>query len=128
MNLEQRRAKARMDAKYLREVAATPYQQKQAMLFRNGITDKDLKKSWERGWKDGKEQVEQFCFHTIYAAILITMCEKYGWKNDDAADLLREIDRQVVACIEDQEIVDEAYEKTGVKLEWKDPLERVQGA
>ncbi len=126
MNREQRRAKARRDAQYLREIAATSLQQKEAMLFRNGITDKDLKESWERGWKDGKEQVEQFCFHVIYAAILITMCEKHGWSGDDAADLLREIDKQVVICVEDQEIVDEAYEKTGVKLEWKDPLERVQ--
>lgn len=126
MNREQRRAKARRDAKYLREIAATSQQQKEAMLFRNGITLDDLEREHKNGWMEAKEEVEQFCFHTIYAAVLITMCEQHGWDADKAADLLREIDKQVVICVEDQELVNEAYAKTGIKLEWKDPLERVQ--
>lgn len=126
MNREQRRAKARRDAKFLREVAATSQQQKEAMLFRNGITLDDLEKKYQDGLMEGKELTEQFCFHVIYAAILITMVERHGWNADDVADLLKEIDRQVVICVEDEEIAEEAYEKTGVKLEWADPLERVQ--
>lgn len=126
MNRQQRRAKARNDKKFLMEVAATSTERKQAMLFRNGITLDDLQDAHKDGWTQGKEDTEQFCFHVIYAAILITMCEKHGWDADDAADLLKEIDRQVVTCIEDQEIVDEAYEKTGIQLSWTDPLERVQ--
>ena len=126
MNREQRRAKARRDAKYLREIEATSVQQKEAMLFRNGIRIKDLEQAREDGWKQGKEDTEQFCFHVIYAAILITICEKYGWDADKAAELLREVDHQVVTCIEDQDIVDEAFEKTGIQLSWTDPLERVQ--
>lgn len=127
MNRQQRRAKARNDKKYLNGLLATPAEQRQAQLFRNGITLEDLKREREAGWMQGKEDVEQFCFHTIYAAILITMVEHHGWDGDKAADLLKEIDRQVVTCIEDQDIVDEAYRKTGIQLSWTDPLERVQG-
>jgi hypothetical protein len=45
---------------------------------------------------------------------------------DQAVDLLVEIDRQVVLCAEDQELVDEAYEKTGVELHWEDAVGRIE--
>jgi hypothetical protein len=38
---------------------------------------------------------------------------------------LIEIDKQTVLCVEDADIVAEAYEKTGVQLNWEDAVERI---
>ena len=64
-------------------------------------------------------------FHTIYAAFLITMIDGHGMDADQAVDMLTEIDKQVVLCVEDAELVEEAYRKTGVELNWDDALERI---
>lgn len=53
------------------------------------------------------------------------MIDHRGMNQDEAVELLREIDRQVVVCVEDEELTEEAYQKTGVELRWKDALERV---
>ena len=121
-----RRQKQRMDAQFARRMDASSQELKMAALYKNGITVADLERERKAGLMDGKKITEDFCFHTIYAAILITMCEKHGWNADDAADLLKEIDQQVVVCIEDKELVNEAFEKTGIQLEWTDPVERIK--
>ena len=125
---EMRRLQARRDAQLLRQMEASPVERQKAALFRNGITFKDVENEKKAAFADGKKQAEEFSFHVIYAAILITMVEKHGWSSEDASDLLREVDKQVVLCVEDLDLTNEAYEKTGLKLEWQDPIERIQEA
>ena len=125
---EMRRAQAREDARLVRQMEASPAERQRAALFRNGITFKDVENEKRAAFAEGKKMAEEFVFHTVYAAILITMVEKHEWSPDDAADLLREIDKQVVLCVEDRELANEAYEKTGLQLDWEDPIERIQEA
>jgi hypothetical protein len=54
------------------------------------------------------------------------MIDHHGMDMDQAVDLLIEMDKQVVLCAEDQELVDEAYEKTGVELNWDDAVGRIE--
>ncbi len=123
---EMRRAQARKDLRLVRQMEASPIERQKAALFRNGITFKDVENEKRAAFADGKKLAEEFVFHTVYASILITMVENHGWEPDAAADLLREIDKQVVLCVEDQELVNEAFEKTGLRLQWDDPIERIQ--
>jgi len=123
---EMRRQKARKDAHYLRMMEASPIEQKQAALFRNGITHEDMKRETKKAFDAGRHVTEQFLFHVIYAATLITLCDKHGWDSNDAVKLLKEIDHQVALCVDDVDMADEAYEKTGVEFKWSDPLERIQ--
>lgn len=123
---EMRRAQARKDLRLVRQMEASPIERQKAALFRNGITFKDVENEKRAAFAEGKKLTEEFVFHTVYAAILITMVENHGWEPDVAADLLREIDKQVVLCVEDQELVNEAFEKTGLRLQWEDPIERIQ--
>ena len=103
----------------------TPIEQLKAAFYRNGITEKDVEAAYRKGAEEGRKFAEDFCFHTIYAAFLIVMIEKNGMNPDDAAKLLIEIDKQTVLCVEDTEIADEAYRKTGIKIDWDEPLERI---
>ena len=121
-----RRQQMRQEARYAAQMQAASSNAQKAALFRNGITFADVEKEYKRGWDDGKKTAEEFAFHAIYAAVLLVMTENHGWEPDDAADLLREIDHEVVLCVEDADLAKEAYRKTGVELKWDDPLERVQ--
>lgn len=123
---EIRRQKQRHDRNTLAEIRLTPQEELRLKYFRNGITEKDVQKAYEDGMKEGRKFAEDFAFHTIYAAFLITMIDKHGMDADEAVDLLTEMDHQVVVCVEDQELTDEAYEKTGVELHWDDAIERIE--
>lgn len=125
MGRAQRRQQIRADRKALMEMELSPADKLRASFFRNGITLKDVQEKYEEGLKEGRRFAEDFAFHTIYAAFLITMIDHRGMNQDEAIELLREIDRQVVVCVEDEELTEEAYQKTGVELRWKDALERV---
>jgi hypothetical protein len=123
---EIRRQKERQDRKLLMEMELAPADRLKAAFYRNGITLDDMKKEYERGFKDGRKISEDFAFHAVYAAFLITMIDHHGMEQDEAISLLREMDNQVVLCIEDRELMDEAYERTGVEINWTDSLERIQ--
>ena len=122
---EMRRQKQRENRNVLAEISLTPEEELRLKFFRNGITEKDVQKAYEDGLKEGRKFAEDFAFHTIYAAFLITMIDKHGIDADKAVDLLIEIDRQTVICVEDTDLVEEAYEKTGIELSWTDAIERI---
>lgn len=123
---EIRRQKARENRNTLAEIRLTPEDELRLKFFRNGITEKDVQTAYEKGTEEGRKFAEDFAFHTIYAAFLITMIDKHGMDADEAVDLLIEMDHQVIVCVEDSELVDEAYEKTGVELRWEDAVGRIE--
>ena len=122
---EMRRQKQRENRNMLAEISLTPEEELRLKFFRNGITEKDVQKAYEKGAQEGRKFAEDFAFHTIYAAFLITMIDHHGMDADEAVDLLIEIDRQTVLCVEDTDLVEEAYEKTGIELSWTDAIERI---
>lgn len=123
---EIRRAKQRQDRNTLAEIRLTPQEELRLKYFRNGITEKDVQKAYEDGTKEGRRFAENFAFHAIYAAFLITMIDRHGMDADQAVEMLIEMDRQVILCAEDQELAEEAYEKTGVELHWEDAVGRIE--
>jgi hypothetical protein len=122
---ELRRAKQRADRRALMEMPLTPVEQLRAQFYRNGITEADVQKAYEQGTQEGRKFAEDFAFHAIYAAFLITMIDKHSMDMDEAVDLLIEIDKQTVLCVADTDLVEEAYEKTGVQLNWEDSVGRI---
>lgn len=123
---EMRRQQQRHDRNTLTEIRLTPEEELRLKFFRNGITEKDVQKAYEQGLQEGRRFTEDFTFHAIYAAFLITMIDHHGMDPDQAVDMLIEMDRQVILCAEDQELVDEAYEKTGIELHWDDAVGRIE--
>jgi hypothetical protein len=120
-----RRQKQRENRNTLAKIRLTPEEELRLKFFRNGITEKDVQKAYEDGLKDGRKFSEDFAFHAIYAAFLITMIDKHSMDMDEAVDLLIEIDKQTVLCVADTDLVEEAYEKTGVQLNWEDSVGRI---
>ena len=122
---EMRRRQQREDIRNAMAMGKASGDVQRAALFKNGITFDDVRAEYKRGWNDAKKFVEEFCFHTIYASVLIVLDEE-GVERDRLPEILKKIDRQVVLCVEDKDLAEEAYEKTGLSLQWDDPIERVQ--
>jgi hypothetical protein len=54
------------------------------------------------------------------------MVDKHGMDADEAVDLLIEMDKQTVLCVEDSDLAEEAFRKTGVQLNWNDAVGRIE--
>lgn len=107
----------------------TTAERTQAMA-RFGIKPEDLQKSYDMGYADGQKdsvpKAKEFTLKACYASFLITMIDHFGMSMDDAVARLRDMDDQFVLCFNDTDMVEEAFEKTGVHLNWGDPLERIE--
>ena len=102
----------------------TPHERAVAMA-RNGITHEDLQKSYDMGYADGRKNGIEVMSHTIYAAILLTLKEK-GLSADDCYNTLMDIDHQTLFCFDSEELANEAFESTGIQLEWDQAVNRVR--
>ncbi len=122
---EMKRLQARQDRKFLMETELSSAEKQKAMLFKNGITLDDMQREYDKGAADGRRFGEDFAFHTIYAVFLITMIDHYGMDQEKAIELLRYMDKQVMLCVADDELTKETYERTGIEIDWRDPIERV---
>ena len=121
-----RRAQERRDAAYAKDMQSRSDAERMRVLYKNGITAKDVDDAFREGWDGAKKEVEEFCFHTIYAAILIELVEGLGLDPDKAREVLKAIDKKVVLCVEDKDLMNEAYERADTLFVWDDPIERVK--
>ena len=60
-----------------------------------------------------------------YAGMAITLSER-GWTDDDIIELLRAVDEKVINCIVEDDLVDEALEKVGIRIVFDNPFNRVE--
>lgn len=94
-------------------------------MARHGITKEDLQKSYDMGFNSGDRFGREVMGHTVYAAILLVLKEK-GFSEDELYDTLMAIDHQTIICFDSKEIADEAFESTGLQLEWDEAVNRVR--
>lgn len=102
----------------------TPHERAVAMA-RNGITHQDVQKSYDLGYADGRRAGIETMSHVIYAAILLTLKSK-GFADDECFDTLMAIDHQTLLCFDSEDLANEAFESTGIQLEWDQGVNRVR--
>ena len=94
-------------------------------LFRNGITEKDLRSEFERGygagWVDGRER--------LYKGLIAAISMVYGdieKDTDKVIEFLRKVDERVTLSIDEKDDIDEVLEKLGIELHFKNALNRIE--
>jgi hypothetical protein len=93
-----------------------------AALVKNGITLQDL----ERQKMDGYHLGVESAIGTVYAAMCLAAKENLHLEQNAIVELLRAVDDKVVNVLDHWELIDETLASTGIKLDFRDPLERVQ--
>lgn len=99
--------------------------QRKAELTKNGLTVEDIEKAAEGGFRQGYGAATEKVMKSSYAGMAITLSER-GWTDDDIIELLRAVDEKVINCIVEDDLVDEALEKVGIRIVFDNPFNRVQ--
>lgn len=118
MNRKQRRAAAK------REALKVPVSQQKliAGLYRNGITDKDLKAEFEKGANAGRCATIKTC----YAAAALAAKGDLELDRAGVNAFIKAIDDYVCNTLSSEEIIDRVLEECGIRLDFHDPFGIVQ--
>lgn len=124
-NRAMRRAIARNSRKTVEQMSRD---ERKAALVRNGITPEDVQREWQAGHDQGFSAGVTATGKLTYAAIGIALHDLHGFGHKRILRVLREVDRHVQNDFSSLEAAEELLEKTGIRLNWGDPFERVQEA
>lgn len=114
MNREQRRAQQRALPKY----AKLPADKRLELLYKNGITNKDLQKSYNEGYQYGAE----WCMRTCYAAVCLMLRDLFGSSTDQVVPALRRMDELITTTIDCDDRIREVQEQFGFKIDFTQAL------
>ncbi len=106
-------------------IAEYTLQQKIEGLYKNGITEADLRQEYERGRTEGFKSAAINIVKCCYAGIVIALHDEFGFGVRRAFRAIRAVDQKVNWALTHHELAEEALEKTGLKLNFEDPFERV---
>lgn len=123
MNRAQRRAKQKATPAWRR---GTTMEDRERMLARNGITVKDLRNAGDSAYRDGYDAGSREEVRMCYAAFCLAMHEVYGFGGLRARRALVEADRQLVTCVESEELIRQVENKMGYQICFKEPIDRVK--
>lgn len=120
MNRQQRRAAAR------RQTVSLPKSQEKlvAGLYKNGITDQDLKAEWYKGLEAGRAEGIYSC----YAAAILAAQDELSLDRASLMRLIKRLDEHVCNTLSSKEAIDNVYEKTGITITFDNPFGHVEGA
>lgn len=138
-NRAQRRADARQEQKENAELRMSGYfkakskieavkQKKMDELQRNGITLADLQANYDKGFHDGFKKAAEPIVRGCYAGVCLALNDLYGFGHKRCADVLNALDQHITMTLSSVEAIDEVWNRMGLKLDFKDPFERIQEA
>lgn len=118
MNRQQRRAAAR------RQMVSLPKSQEKliAGMYKNGITDKDLKAEWYKGLEAGRAEGIYSC----YAAAILAAQDEFGVDRKSLMRLINRLDEHVCNTLSSKEAIDNVYKKTGISITFDSPFGHVE--
>ena len=124
-NRAMRRAAAKGNHQYLANMTR---EAKRARMVQNGITPEDLKANYDIGYDEGSSAAVRTVGSLTYTAIAIALKDVHGFGKKRILRIIREVDRHVQMDFSSIDAAEELLEKTGIRLNWNDPIERVQEA
>jgi hypothetical protein len=93
-------------------------------IAKNGLTVEDLKKCKAEGYQLGVESAVMQC----YAAFCLALNEQFGFGRERVLRALKAADDKVIFAVDSAEMVDEVFARFGIRMDFRDGLERVQEA
>ena len=122
-NRAMRRAAARANQSLMKNMSRDA---KKAALIRNGITVEDLEKNYHIGYDEGFSTAVRATGSLTYAAIGIALHDLYGFGHKRILRVLQEVDRHVQMDFSSIDTAEELLEKTGIRINFHDSIERIQ--
>lgn len=100
-------------------------------LCQNGITPLDVEKActaaaekaFERGKRAAVNELSEFMLKTCYAAALLSAYDEFGFRHKRCMRLLNKMDYHVTYSLTSDELVDQVFEKVGIRINFKGVFE-----
>ena len=120
-----RQMRRKQERQTMREWVRSPDRVRMTQLAKNGITTEYADGEYRRGHKDGFEAGSSKTLKVVYAACVLELLDA-GNSREEALSFLKAVDNRVLVSIDEQEDITEVFDRTGVWLELKNDVNRVQ--
>lgn len=111
-----------------REKQAEHQRQAAAILATRDLEERKrlLAKAMADSEKEARNQAVEYCFHSIYAAVLLAAQEVYGFGHKRAWRLLKRADEIVCTALSSEEVIREVWERMGLEINFREGVERIR--
>ena len=117
-----------MRRKAEREQKAEKQRQAAAILATRDLEERKrlLAKAMADSEKEARNQAVEYCFHSIYAAVLLAAQEVYGFGHKRAWRLLKLADEIICTTLDSEEIIREVWERMGLEINFREGIDRIR--
>lgn len=111
-----------------REKQAEQQRQAAAILATRDLEERKrlLAKAMADSEKEARNQAVEYCFHSIYAAVLLAAQEVYGFGHKRAWRLLKRADEIICTTLDSEEIIREVWERMGLEINFREGVDRIR--
>lgn len=111
-----------------REQRAEKQRQAAAILATRDLEERKrlLAKAMANSEKEARNQAVEYCFHSIYAAVLLAAQEVYGFGHKRAWRLLKRADEIICTALDSEEIIREVWERMGLEINFREGIDRIR--
>lgn len=122
MNRQQRRAQMKAAPKPKKKPIYhnLTVEQKKEALFRNGITDKDLKQAYEDGRKHALHDYTSFGQAMFYSSCAIALHNVFRFGESRIVRVLNEMYRIMIEELTEEDIIQRCKRETGIEIDIDD--------
>lgn len=82
--------------------------------------------AYQAGFDAGFRAAAPFTFKAIYAAVCMALHDLHGFGHDRCAKVLMAVDDHVANTLTSTELIEEAWKKTGLYLNFEEPFDRIE--
>lgn len=117
-----------MRRKAEREQKAEKQRQAAAILATKDLEERKrlLAKAMADSEKEARNQAVEYCFHSIYAAVLLAAQEVYGFGHKRAWRLLKRADEIICTALDSEEVIREVWERMGLEINFREGIDRIR--
>ena len=111
-----------------REKQAEQQRQAAAILATRDLEERKrlLAKAMADSEKEARNQAVEYCFHSIYAAVLLAAQEVYGFGHKRAWRLLKRADEIICTVLDSEEVIREVWERMGLEINFREGVDRIR--
>lgn len=85
-----------------------------------------LAKAMADSEKEARNQAVEYCFHSIYAAVLLAAQEVYGFGHKRAWRLLKRADEIICTVLDSEEVIQEVWARMGLEINFREGIDRIR--
>lgn len=95
-------------------------------LYQNGISYKDLKENYDKGWNAGFRDGCTSPVKTCYAAFCLVL-KDIGFDKQMILDCIQRTDDKMINSLSSAEIIQQVLDECGIELDFGEAFDRVLG-